>query len=167
MEFFDIEGYPRYSVSLDGRIFSNNYRNTGKRKPLKLSKNSEGYLQVNLFNPNGEGKTHLVHRLVFSSITGCLLGDGVIDHVDGNPSNNRFSNLQNISQAENIQKAKRPSSRNYRREYVKMDNELRPLRVYNYQQLVTEGFTPQLVRRCCLVKRYSHKGYYWKFKEEE
>lgn len=54
-----------------------------------------GYVQVYIDN-----KPYLAHRLVYALNTGkSIFGD--VDHIDGNRSNNVFSNLREVSKAEN------------------------------------------------------------------
>lgn len=60
--------------------------------------------------PRGYAKTsinnteHRVHRLAWIWHGNALLDDMVIDHINGNPSDNRIGNLQQITYAQNIQK---------------------------------------------------------------
>ena len=60
--------------------------------------NSGGYYQTKV-----NGTLYYNHRLVWKMTTG---NDpvNVIDHIDGDTSNNAFSNLQDITQAQNLRK---------------------------------------------------------------
>lgn len=55
---------------------------------------NKGYLKVNL-----SGKTHLVHRLIFIIEFGYSPYE--IDHLNGNKTDNRVSNLRNVSDRQN------------------------------------------------------------------
>ena len=46
----DFVGYPNYSVTDDGRVFSLNYGRSGKKKELKQRKDKYGYFGVGLYN---------------------------------------------------------------------------------------------------------------------
>jgi len=48
-----------------------------------------------------------VHRIVASQFVENPNGYATVDHIDGNPQNNRANNLQWISNADNIRKAKK------------------------------------------------------------
>lgn len=58
-----------------------------------------GYLKISLC-----GRQYKGHRLAFLYMTGTM--PEVIDHIDGNPSNNRWDNLREASVAENQYNAK-------------------------------------------------------------
>jgi len=106
------EGY--YQVSNFGRVKSLSrkiWNGSGyfksKEKILKQSKNSEGYLMVSL-SRNSILKSYKIHVLVAI----CFLNHKqkgstkykVVDHKDNIRYNNRFDNLQIISQSENVRK---------------------------------------------------------------
>lgn len=56
-----------------------------------------GYLRVYLGDKN-----HNVHRLVYSNFVGPIPPDCVIDHIDGNRTNNHYLNLRAVSQSQNM-----------------------------------------------------------------
>ncbi len=60
-----------------------------------------GYLRVSI-----SGERYLVHRVIYKMITG--LEPEIIDHIDGNPRNNRIDNLRSVSVTENAQNAALP-----------------------------------------------------------
>jgi len=96
-----IEGFNGiYEVSSYGRVKSHNY-GTLIRKP-RVQNN--GYETVRLWI-NGKSKFYLIHRLVYSHFNGRLEDNLVIDHIDGNKTNNLSTNLQQISSRENTLKA--------------------------------------------------------------
>ena len=72
-----------YEVSNFGRI-----KSLIKNKFLSLNKDKDGYLMCNL-----KGKTFKVHRLVAQSFIPNIENFPCVMHLDDNPSNNHFDNL--------------------------------------------------------------------------
>lgn len=84
--FKPIKDHPRYSVSNQGRVWSNITKKI--LKPWVMV--SGGYYMVTL----SRRKKLRVHRLVLEAFTGpCPVGQEVC-HNDGNPVNNRLENLR-------------------------------------------------------------------------
>ena len=88
-----IPGFPDYEVSDCGRVFSLNYMETGKRRELKQSKESNGRFRVEL-RKNGQNKSKLVHRLVLEAFVGPCPAGMECCHNDGDCLNNHLSNLR-------------------------------------------------------------------------
>ena len=92
-----IDEFPNYEVSSEGRV-----RNKNTRLLLKPSLNSNGYPIVVLSDGHNNRKTRTVHRLVATAFYDCpnknIL---VVDHIDGNKSNNHVSNLEFCTSGEN------------------------------------------------------------------
>lgn len=93
-------GYEKlYQVSDHGRVKSM-VRQGATTKILKPGENPKGYLRVGLHD--GRRRSFYVHRLVYMAfVDPNLVRD--IDHIDGDPGNNRLSNLRVSSPAENSQ----------------------------------------------------------------
>ncbi len=100
-EWKEIEGYPDYEVSDQGRVRSLKW---GKTKVLKGYLNStlpgRGYLQVKLI---GEGVRHhrLVNRLVALAFLPNPEAKATVAHNDGSRLNNRVGNLRWATPPEN------------------------------------------------------------------
>ena len=92
-----------YYVSDEGRVKSVTL--DGVEHILKPKTQSSGYLQVKL-SVNGNTTLFLVHRLVGLHFLNLPKGKNaeelVVHHKDGNTKNNRVSNLQWLSQMENV-----------------------------------------------------------------
>ena len=84
-----------YEASSDGIV-----RNCRLKKPIGWVSNM-GYLRF-----TAEKKTYHNHRIVFECHNGSIEDGLVIDHIDSNPKNNSLSNLQAISQSENLKKGR-------------------------------------------------------------
>lgn len=101
----DIEGYEGYQVSNLGRIRSvDRTRMCGKRE-----RRFKGRILKEHFMPNGylqacfpEGKSIYIHRAVaFAFVPGYFEG-AQVNHIDENPHNNRWDNLEWVTPKQNI-----------------------------------------------------------------
>ena len=110
-----IKGFEeRYAISNLGRIKTiERYMDQSKKNArksliperiLKTRKNKLGYIHIQLFN----GKKHidlLIHRLVAAAFVDNPFDYPCVDHLDGNKSNNKYTNLEFVTIAENNQRA--------------------------------------------------------------
>ena len=65
-----------------------------------------GYIAINV-----DGGKYHAHRLAWIYINGCE-PSGDIDHIDGDRTNNRISNLRNVSRSTNLENIKKAKSHN-------------------------------------------------------
>lgn len=91
-----IRGVDRVIMRKDGKKY------TVKGAILSPSKRGyDGYLDISL-RREGRQKTHKIHRLVMLTFVGePPEGKYEVDHKDGDPENNRLSNLEYVSKKEN------------------------------------------------------------------
>lgn len=93
----DIKGYEGlYSVTEDGQVWS-----IGAKCWLKGEYSKEGYKRVSL-SKDGLRKKFFIHRLVWTAFNGDIPKGLVINHLDQNRENNCLSNLEVITQRENL-----------------------------------------------------------------
>lgn len=99
----DITNYEGlYQVSNLGRVKSLP-RNTTKGRLLSPNSNGKGYLTVYL-SKEGKKRRFYIHKLVATAFLQNQENLPEVDHVNGNRSDNRSSNLQWISHVENLRK---------------------------------------------------------------
>lgn len=100
----DIKNFPDYQISNQGRVKS--FKQDKKGKILK-PKISQGYYSVDL-RRNGATYNNLVHRIVLSTFAPVEGWETLtVNHIDGNPSNNKLENLEWMTQSENTQYSRR------------------------------------------------------------
>ncbi len=92
----DSENGNNYEVSSFGNI-----RNKKTGKSRKLIYNN-GYLKVDL-SEGGKRINYFVHRLVAFAFLDKPKNGNIVNHIDGNKSNNRISNLEWCTYKENTQ----------------------------------------------------------------
>ena len=109
----DIDGYEGlYKISNFGRVLSLRYgpKNRpsyiGEPKMMKLSRSSSGYYHVQLYK-DGKPTTKLVHSLVASAFVDNPFGKPEVNHIDGDKSNNKSTNLEWVTKSENLKHADR------------------------------------------------------------
>lgn len=108
--YFQIDGFDNYYITEYGDVYS--YRDKsdktgwqGLRKMSPHGKNINGrYLSVTLCK-NGIKKDFMIHRLVAKYFCDGYFDGAVVNHKDSNIKNNRFDNLEWITQRENIIKS--------------------------------------------------------------
>ena len=97
-----IEGYKKYAVSEDGKVFSLNFNRTGEVRELSPWTVNGGYHQVQL-SKNGKVKKFKVHRLVAQAYLQDWDPDLQVDHIDRDPTNNHVDNLRMVTGSQNMQ----------------------------------------------------------------
>lgn len=91
-----IKEFPKYDISSDGRI-----RNAMTGRIIKTFPNVRGYLIATLYRDK-VAHTVRVHRLVATTFYDCNYEGLVVNHIDGNKTNNHVSNLEWCTESENI-----------------------------------------------------------------
>ena len=94
-----IPEYENYQITEDGKVYRN-------QRELKGGVSKRGYHYVSL-SKNGKPKAFYNHQLLaitYLNHKPCGLKI-VIDHIDGDKTNNNLSNIQLITNSENIRKS--------------------------------------------------------------
>ncbi|SOC12889.1 HNH endonuclease [Ureibacillus xyleni] len=109
----EIKGYSKYLADLrNGRIWDKEKQDWKVANPNKF-----GYVHVTVKNDDGEFKSESVHHLIMLAALEGFDYKGKlgleIDHLNNDQSDNRFTNLELVSRAENLRRRKMGKDRNY------------------------------------------------------
>lgn len=151
-----------YHVTKDGRVFSLNYRKTGKTKEAKVHKNDKGYNVLCLYDENGKQKTARVARLVATAYIPNPENKSEVDHINRVRADDRVENLRWVTHIENS---------NNKGEYPKNKKGSKPVKcietgiVYPSVMEVTRqlGFNFRHISACCIGKQKTAYGFTWQY----
>ncbi len=149
-----------YEVSDCGRVKSIP-RTTTKGGLMNLHINGRnGYVYVPLYK-NGRMHNKRVHILVMEAFTEHRSNgfdpSCVIDHIDGDKTNNHLSNLEVVTQAENDRRSRQKKRQRYGIEVIDLDTN----QIYeNYTDAARSagGNTGEMVARVCRGERSHYRG---------
>ena len=178
-KWLDIDGYEGlYQVSDKGNVRSIDRYVISKGGASKLVKgvvlkqqvDKDGYKRVGL-HKDGVQKIVGVHRLVAEAFLLKEEGKYIVDHIDGNPSNNAKENLRWVTTIENngtsIAKKRKSISA------IKREDNKRKIRQYYLNGGIVKvydssmdierefGFEHSAILRCCQGKQKTSYGYKW------
>ena len=155
-----IIGYSNYKISNCGRILN---INTGKLKKTPLD--NKGYPSTSLWE-KGKGKTYQVHRIEFQSFFPKEELEGfVINHIDGNKTNNSLSNLEKATYSQNSLHAEYISKKHSSAKAVVMLDKNKKI-IKEFPSIASaqrETGISNISR--AIKKKYCAQGYYWDFKK--
>lgn len=108
-----------------------------------------------------QGKVYTAHLLVYTNFIGDVPEGKVIDHIDGNKSNNHFQNLRAVSQSANMENAYLNGHRG-QVGVTQFSNDGKELRHYNStQEAANEMYLTQAAIKFASVYGIKSAGFYW------
>lgn len=158
-----LESDKNYEVSNLGRV-----RNGNTLKILAPRPSANGYLRVHISVGNGR-KDFYIHRLVASYFCNHPEGCDIVNHLDNDPSNNKASNLEWVTQKQNV---------DYARNQDRMINwpDRKPVigfkdgKEYHFESIYAASKACHVytsdISRCCRGLRSDTDGYTWQFAGE-
>lgn len=135
---------------------------TGRILPQQESSDGLGYYRVYIRNSNLSTKLEMVHRLVASAFVEGYQREKVVNHIDCNPSNNKASNLEWLTQTENLRhRSPETLFKKYKPVYS-FDKQGRLERVYASQELTKkDGHYSNRVSSASKYNNVIHHNLYW------
>lgn len=140
-----IDGYPDYCITEDGRVWSQK-----TSKWLKPGNGKSGALQIGL-RRDGKPKTFTIARLVAVVYVDNFHCHDKVIHIDGNHCNNHYSNLQWGSSKDVMHN---PKVRSAHLSKVALLNEGQVTEIYNCPRL--RGSVAQLAKQYGVTRQTIH-----------
>lgn len=116
-----IRGHEDYIITENGEVYSTavgNWYKNGELHQIKphVPHNPLKYMSVHLYNKRVR-TTVQIHRLVAEYFVPGKFDGAVVNHIDGNPRNNRADNLEWTTQLDNVWKSYETSGMDQTRNY--------------------------------------------------
>lgn len=170
-----ITNFENYSITLDGRVINNA---TKKCKKPTDNHTGNGYLYVDLYK---DGKRHrkYVHRIVAEAYIPNPLNLPFVNHIDGNPKNNNYKNLEWCTPKQNVEHAskvlgamKQYETANHNRKKKVMQIDVVTQKVIAVFDSIREaerqtGINSAYISQICKGKFKQCFGYSWCYVESE
>ena len=158
--------FTKYEIYDDGRIWS--YKTKRFLKP-KTEKN--GYQRVALSDNECNIKKYLLHRVVYEAVTGEPIPNNLqCNHINECKSDNRFCNINLLTQNENInygtrnkRSAKSNTNRNRSKSVGAFKDGKLIMEFPSSMEAERNGFNHCSIVMCCNGKRKTHKGFEWRY----
>ena len=99
----NIPNFSRYLAGEDGVIYSTNYKNSGKTKPIKPAIGPDGYPQSMFQRDDGVYCSYKIHKMIMLAYVGPKPEGYTVNHKNGIKSDNRPDNLEYCTISQNVQ----------------------------------------------------------------
>lgn len=158
-DWITLEKYPRDKISPDGRVFST----WGKK--FKTPQDRKGYKFVSVTDAAGRETKISVHRLVALAYIPNPLSHPVVNHKDGNPSNNTIENLEWCTYAQNAQHAHDTGLCSSKKKVLQLTKEGKELKTFNSMKEAANhvGLSSDSISHACRGVNKTAGGYTWRY----
>ena len=161
-----VREFPWYLACSEGYVINTETGNiiTGTTKKT-------GYVELCMVDENGKPKYRLLHRIIADAFVENEGNKPEVNHKDGNKQNNKASNLEWVTRAENLQHAfdtgLMPNNTTPRKVYAE-DIELGIRIEFDsiYQAAQFMNISQGNICMCCKGVRPSAGGYVWRYCNE-
>ena len=167
-----INGFPKYHVSNQGRI-----KNIESGRIFTGTRDAFGYVHVRLINPQGTYTLRKIHRLVAEAFLPNPEGKPIIDHRDGDKTNNTLENIRWVTYSENTvaynkkREEANPGNRQNQtsRKIAQYTLDGKLVATFNKMSEITKatGIDKYGIYCTCYGKLRSNGGFMWRFFDGE
>jgi hypothetical protein len=151
-----------YQVSNFGRV-----KNVKTNRILKGNKSDCGYIRVDIQLPGEKRRKYMVHQLVYE----CFISPqyDVINHIDGNKTNNKLENLENVTHQENMQKAAYETNAWHFRKVTQYDLEGNYIQTFPNATAAAKAVNilPSSMRNAIRLREGKTQGFVFKYIEKD
>jgi hypothetical protein len=145
-----------------------NVRNSKTKNLMSLNNIKNGYIQIAM-SINGKIKREAIHRLVAKAFIENKDNKLTVNHIDGNKLNNNVTNLEWLTQKENVNHAFKNNLTKVKVcpiiQYDLDDNELR--RFSSIKEIEDEfKYDRSSIIKVCKGRQNTSYGYKWKYENE-
>jgi hypothetical protein len=158
-EWLEHENFPGYKISRDGRVYS-----TKHKKYMTVTPVSGGRIRYKL-RSDTRAVAVFAHVLVAQVYIPNPLNYPIVNHIDGNPSNNKMENLEWCTYSENTLHAHRTGLTRTRRAVVKMTIDGKDIESYGSlkEAAISLGVTPPAISAACNGRSKTSHGFRWRY----
>lgn len=154
--------------SLDRYVKQKDYYRFCKGQTIKVCKHKSGYGIVTLRN-SGIQQVSKVHQLVMNTFNPNKSNKKLeINHIDGNPMNNKLENLEWCTHKQNLQHASKNNLLSIYKPIEQYDLQGNLIKHWDSMKQAREFYNYGInsLYRACNSKNGVHKGYIWRYANE-
>ena len=150
--------FPNYFVNKDGRIVNE------RTRKILIPSERNGYLRINFYYNHSNYKRSL-HRVLYETFIGKIPDNMMVDHIDGNRSNNNIDNLRLVTQSENMTNAMK-NGHSGQIPVLQFDKQGNFIQEFSTIQAAADAMNvTHAAIRSAICRNGTCKGYKWKRKQ--
>lgn len=159
--------YPLYKISRDGRVYTNHLKRMKIQSTIEVDGENKGYCSVVIVNDKGKHCKVYVHRLVAMAYIPNPEKLPVVNHLDGDKTNNNVENLEWTTKKKNSQHAHDTGLCSSKKITIQMD--LEGNEIARFAGLVdaakATGISTHRISKVCRgeIKSNQTGGYRWRY----